>query len=137
VPIVLVGHSMGGRVALRVADAALVVGVVGLAPWCDPADPVRQLAGQDVLIAHGTRDRITSPAGSLAFAQRAQDVGAHVERLEIDGETHAMLRRPRLWHELASGYVLRRLRDPSSEPAGPKPSVGRGDATPDPLRRRV
>jgi alpha-beta hydrolase superfamily lysophospholipase len=109
VPVVLVGHSLGGRVALFVADGANVVGVLALAPWCEQGDPVAQLAARDLLIAHGTRDVITSPAASLAFAQRAVEVGAHVRRVEIAGGTHSMLRRPRLWHELASGYVLRRL----------------------------
>ena len=33
VPVVLVGHSMGGRTSLRVADDPSVVGVVALAPW--------------------------------------------------------------------------------------------------------
>ncbi len=32
VPVVLLGHSMGGRTAVHVADAANVVGVVALAP---------------------------------------------------------------------------------------------------------
>ena len=72
VPIVLVGHSMGGRTALWVAGDAQVAGVVALAPWCEAGDPVDQLAGRDVLIAHGTRDRITSPSGSLGYARRAR-----------------------------------------------------------------
>jgi len=38
VPVVLVGHSMGGRTACRAADDPAVVGVVGLAPWL-PASP--------------------------------------------------------------------------------------------------
>jgi alpha-beta hydrolase superfamily lysophospholipase len=36
VPVVLVGHSMGGRTACRSADDALVRGVVALAPWLPP-----------------------------------------------------------------------------------------------------
>lgn len=140
VPVVLVGHSMGGRVALRVADSARVVGVVALAPWCEASDPVLQLAGEDVLIAHGTRDRITSPEASLAFARRAQTIGAQVRRIEISGGTHGMLRRAGLWHGLASGYVLRHLgapEDPSTEPPGTNPPGIRHGAVPDPLRLRV
>jgi pimeloyl-ACP methyl ester carboxylesterase len=141
VPVVLVGHSMGGRVAFRVADSPRVAGVVTLAPWCDPTDPVIQLAGQDVLIAHGTRDRITSPQGSLIFARRAQGIGAEVRRIEIEGGTHAMLRRASLWHGLASGYVLRRLGHPGPDPSGalsaPNPTGGRRGAAVDPLRLRV
>ena len=61
VPVALVGHSMGGRAAMRVAGASEVVSVVGLAPWLPAEDPVRQLAGRRVLIAHGALDFVTSP----------------------------------------------------------------------------
>lgn len=37
VPVILVGHSMGGRAALRAAGHPLVRGVVGLAPGARPA----------------------------------------------------------------------------------------------------
>src|ERR1700710_2897476 len=43
VPVVLLGHSMGGRTAVHVADHPGVVGVVGLAPWLEPTDPVGRL----------------------------------------------------------------------------------------------
>lgn len=44
VPVVLLGHSMGGRAALRCAGHRVVTGVVALAPWCPPEDPAEQLA---------------------------------------------------------------------------------------------
>lgn len=71
VPVVLVGHSMGGRAALRVADTEGVRAVCALAPWTEPADPVGQLADRTVLIAHGDRDRWTDPARSYAYAPGA------------------------------------------------------------------
>jgi pimeloyl-ACP methyl ester carboxylesterase len=37
VPVVLVGHSMGARAALRVAGHPLVTAVAGLAPWLPPS----------------------------------------------------------------------------------------------------
>ena len=60
VPIVLVGHSMGGRVALRLAAEPDVVGVAALAPWVE-SDSVQARPGTPVLLAHGSRDRITDP----------------------------------------------------------------------------
>src|SRR6185312_17284464 len=38
VPVILVGHSMGGRVALHVATAPGVAGICALAPWIEPPD---------------------------------------------------------------------------------------------------
>ncbi|MGH3884488.1 MAG: alpha/beta fold hydrolase [Pseudonocardiaceae bacterium] len=56
--IVLLGHSMGGRAALRVADHPAVTAVCALAPWTLDDEPVRQLAGRSVLIAHGDRQKV-------------------------------------------------------------------------------
>jgi pimeloyl-ACP methyl ester carboxylesterase len=44
-PVVLIGHSMGARAALAVAGHDAVHGVVALAPWCPPGEPVAQLSG--------------------------------------------------------------------------------------------
>jgi len=105
-PVVLVGHSMGARVALRVADDPAVRGVCALAPWTPRGEPVAAVAGRSVLIVHGTRDRMTSPAESHAFAERAAGVAARVARFEIAGEGHAMLRRARVWTRLTVAFTL-------------------------------
>lgn len=99
-PIALVGHSMGGRVALRLAGEPGVVGVCALAPWLEAHEPAPQRAGASVLIAHGDRDRVTDPAVSAAYAAR---VGAAF--VTVPGESHAMLRRPVFWSRLVTGYV--------------------------------
>ncbi|GAB3141726.1 alpha/beta hydrolase [Amycolatopsis sp. NPDC004378] len=105
-PVVLVGHSMGGRVALRVADDPAVRGVCALAPWTPRGEPVEAVAGRSVLIVHGTRDRMTSPAESHAFAERAEGVAARVARFEIANEGHAMLRRSSVWTRLTTAFTL-------------------------------
>ncbi|KDN16965.1 alpha/beta hydrolase [Amycolatopsis rifamycinica] len=105
-PVVLVGHSMGARVALRVADDPAVRGVCALAPWTPRGEPVEAVAGRSVLIVHGTRDRMTSPAESHAFAERAAGVAARVARFEIGNEGHAMLRRARVWTRLTVAFTL-------------------------------
>ncbi|MEU7786326.1 MULTISPECIES: alpha/beta fold hydrolase [unclassified Amycolatopsis] len=106
VPVVLVGHSMGGRVALRVADDPAVRGICALAPWTPRGEPVGAVAGRSVLIVHGTRDRMTSPAESHAFAERAEGVAARVARFEIANEGHAMLRRSSVWTRLTIAFTL-------------------------------
>ncbi|MDX3193615.1 alpha/beta fold hydrolase [Streptomyces sp. MN03-5084-2B] len=105
-PVVLVGHSMGARVALRVADDPAVRGVCALAPWTPRGEPVEAVAGRSVLIVHGTRDRMTSPAESHAFAERATGVAARVARFELANEGHAMLRRARVWTRLTVAFTL-------------------------------
>jgi dienelactone hydrolase len=105
-PVALVGHSMGGRTALYVAGYPSVQAVVALAPWIEPGDPTSQLAGRRILIAHGTRDRMTSPPASAAYARAAARVAASVSYVSVEDERHAMLRRAPVWHELATGFVL-------------------------------
>lgn len=105
-PVVLVGHSMGGRTAFRAAGDSSVRGVCALAPWTESGDPVDQLAGRSVLIAHGSWDVVTSAAGSLRYAERAAAVTSPVGRFVVEGDIHAMLFRWRRWHSLATGFTL-------------------------------
>lgn len=105
-PIGLVGHSMGGRTALRIGGEPGVRGVVGLAPWLPPGEPIEQLVPRRVLLVHGTADRMTDPMLTAAFADRLQRAGGAVNLVRIADGRHAMLRRPRLWHELATQFVL-------------------------------
>ena len=121
IPVALVGHSMGGRAALRAADEPGVVAVVGLAPWVPPGEPHRQVVGRRLLVVHGTRDRTTSATASKALvdAVRADGLAGRVSHDAtpddaaydptfvhlLDGG-HAMLRRAALWDELTSDFVL-------------------------------
>ena len=108
-PVALVGHSMGGRTAMHVADDRSVVAVVALAPWLPDGEPVTPLAGRRALVVHGTLDRVTSAAASRRFAERARAAGAEVDYIALRGETHAMLLRARTWHRLTTSYVVRAL----------------------------
>ena len=116
VPVVLVGHSMGARAALRAAGHPSVVAVAGLAPWLPPGEPVDQLSGRSVLLAHGTADVVTSPAETWAYAVRARAL-ARVAEVEIRGGDHPMIRRAALWHALAATFTGVSLGFPP--PAGP------------------
>lgn len=110
-PIALVGHSMGGRAALWTAGHDAVRSVVGLAPWLEPGDPTKQLLGRRLLVVHGDADRMTDPRESASYTAAAAAVAASASYVAVDGERHAMLRRARLWHELATGFVLGSLLD--------------------------
>ena len=120
VPVVLVGHSMGGRAALRAAGHPCVAAVAGLAPWLPDGEPVGQLAGRSILLAHGTADVVTSPAQTWAYAARARAL-ARVTEVEIRGGDHAMIRRAALWHALAATFAGVALGFPP--PPGPAASA--------------
>lgn len=105
-PVVLVGHSMGGRTALQAAGADAVRGVCALAPWVETSDPVDQLRGRSLLIAHGSLDVVTSAPASRRFAEKAAAVTSPVGRFVVRGDIHAMLFRWNAWHRLATGFTL-------------------------------
>lgn len=106
VPVVLVGHSMGGRAALGAAGAENVVGVCALAPWLEDHDPVEHLAGRTVLIVHADREHYTDPRASFGYAVRAKQVTERVARFELPGAGHFMLRRAQDWDDLVRHFVL-------------------------------
>jgi len=116
VPVVLVGHSMGARAAVRAAGHPAVSAVAGLAPWLPPGEPADQLAGRSVLLVHGTSDGITSPAETWAFVERARAV-TEVAAVEVRAGDHAMLRRARLWHAIAAEFARAALALPSRDSA--------------------
>lgn len=101
VPVVLLGHSMGARTAVAVADDPSVTGVVALAPWLPADEPVEQLRGKPFAAAQGRRDRITSFRATRAFAVRAESVGSSVEMHDMGKVGHYMFRRRAQWNDFA------------------------------------
>lgn len=100
-PVVLLGHSMGARTAVAVADDPSVTGVVALAPWLPANEPVDALAGKHLAAAHGRSDRITSARQTRAFVQRAERVAASAEFHDMGRAGHYMFRRMREWNDFA------------------------------------
>lgn len=127
-PIGLVGHSMGGRTALRAAGHEQVRSVVGLAPWLPAAEPIDQLAGRHVLLAHGDQDRLTSAAASGRYADRLAAAGIAASFVTVLGDGHAMLRRPKLWHTLAAGFLVGTLLPDAALPDAVVAQAARLDA---------
>jgi dienelactone hydrolase len=104
-PIVLVGHSMGGRAVLRAGGEDGVAAVCALAPWTPPGEPVEHLRGRTVTIVHGRGDRWVPARLSEEFAARAGEAGAHVARFTVVGG-HSMLRHAHRWHTFVRDVVL-------------------------------
>lgn len=120
VPVFLLGHSMGGLTAVCAADDPQVAAVVALAPWLSGETPSSRVAGKKVLIVHGTRDRWTSPSESLKFARRATAGSASMQYVTLSRAGHFMFRRVRLWHALATGFIMKAFGEATG--AGPASS---------------
>lgn len=106
----LVGHSMGGRVALHLGADPDVVTLVGLAPWIDRADGPLGGPGLRALLIHGTRDRLTSPAASAAMVRQLTSRGVDAAYLPIVGEGHAFLRHPLRVQRQVARWLVEALR---------------------------
>jgi len=109
IPVVLLGHSMGARTAVHVADDAQVAGVVALAPWFPTGEPVTPLAGRHLVAAHGRGDRITSYGATRQYVARARVVTASAEMVDMGRIGHYMLRDVQAWNRLAIDRSLRIL----------------------------
>lgn len=103
-PVVLVGHSMGGRVALRAAVDPGVVAVAALASWIEPHDTVECRVGERFLLMHGEDDQRTDPQRSRRYAASLTERGARVALRLVAGETHGMLRHPLVWHRTVASF---------------------------------
>jgi hypothetical protein len=139
-PIGLVGHSMGGRVALRVNDHGVegqgpqgtqgsqgtqgtqganhgwgVRSLAALAPWLPDGEPIPALGDRVLLLAHGTADRITDPAKTTELAEKLSADGGDVELLNYPGGRHSMLFPSKPWHDLVAGFMVRTLLAPPPE----------------------
>ncbi|MDV8003994.1 MULTISPECIES: alpha/beta hydrolase [unclassified Rhodococcus (in: high G+C Gram-positive bacteria)] len=103
--VILLGHSMGGRVASELCRDPAVVGVVALAPWWPDGVSVNLRSGTPLIVLHGIADSWTDPAGSRRKVDELQRSGKSAEWLGIDGAGHFMLRRAATWHRLVADAV--------------------------------
>jgi pimeloyl-ACP methyl ester carboxylesterase len=108
-PVVVLGHSMGARTALHVADDPAVVGVVGLAPWFPADEDVSPVRGVHLTAAHGSRDRITSARQTRLLLDRAAGVAASTRFVPMGPAGHYMLSHVARWNRTAVRECLRVL----------------------------
>jgi pimeloyl-ACP methyl ester carboxylesterase len=98
--VVLLGFSMGGGVAIKVAAEPSVEQVIGLAPWIPPRLPLDGLSGRRFSVFHGSLDRPffgipgVSPQLSRAGFERALALGAEGDYTLIPGAVHGIAVRP-------------------------------------------
>lgn len=118
-PVVVVGHSMGGRTALHIADEPDVELLVGLAAWVDPSDPLPANGVRSVFI-HSDRDRVTSIAGPRRAVERLRGDGRDASLIRVAESDHAMLRRAGTWTGLVTETVAAHFADELGVPWRPR-----------------
>jgi pimeloyl-ACP methyl ester carboxylesterase len=103
--IVLVGHSMGGRVAAGLATRGDLGGVVALAPWWPDDDASLIPAGARLLTIHGTADTWTDPESSRRQCLCAAERGVNARWVGVPGAGHYLLRDLPTWHRLTAQFA--------------------------------
>ena len=92
----LLGFSMGGAVAISVADEPSVARVLGLAPWIPDRLSLEPLRGKRLDVLHGSLDRWlpgipgVSPASSRRGFERARALGVEGRYELIPGALHGI-----------------------------------------------
>ncbi|MGE7387504.1 alpha/beta hydrolase [Streptomyces sp. NPDC004126] len=112
VPVCLAGFGAGGRAALLAAGHDAVNSVVAMAPCltegagADSPEPVKQLAGRQVLIVHGTNDARSDPESSFRLAARAKKANRSTCRFEVHSDGHGLREHRSEVVALAVDFVL-------------------------------
>lgn len=104
-PVVVVGHSMGGRVAAHLAAAGRIAGVAALAPWWPAHDGDLIPVGCRLLTMHGTADSWTDARESRAQTLHAQARGVTAEWVEFPGAGHFLLQDYARWQRLTAEFA--------------------------------
>lgn len=105
VPVVVIGHSMGGRIAAHLAADPRVTGVLALAPWWQFADWQYINESARVVAIHGEADTITFPRRTAKGIEDLRDRGVDATYLPVPGGHHPMLDHLSLWHSAAIDFV--------------------------------
>jgi pimeloyl-ACP methyl ester carboxylesterase len=114
--IVLVGHSMGGRVAAHLSAGGDVGAVVALAPWWPRNDADLIPTTCRLRVLHGTADTWTDPRSSYVQTLRARDRGVDAQWISIEGAGHYLIRQWPRWHQLTAQFAASQLSGRLLEP---------------------
>ena len=103
--VVVVGHSMGGRVAVHLAAPGRVGGVVALAPWWPAGDAGLLSVPCRLLTMHGTADTWTDPVAAQAQTREAAERGLDARWVPVSGAGHFLIRHYTRWHRETADFV--------------------------------
>ncbi|MEE3852872.1 alpha/beta fold hydrolase [Gordonia sp. LSe1-13] len=109
VPVVLVGHSMGGRVGAHLAADPRVVGLLALAPWWQHADWRFIHDAVRVVAIHGTADQRTLAPRTEKGVRELVERGVDATYVPVPNGGHGMLDHIGLWQRAALDFVGRAL----------------------------
>lgn len=94
--IAILGFSMGGAVAIGIADHPSVSTIIGLAPWIPDRTDVSTLDGKRFAVAHGKLDAWlpgipgVSPRHTLVGLERIRERGVETSHTLIPGAMHGV-----------------------------------------------
>lgn len=104
--VVVVGHSMGARVAAHLAASGDVAAVAALAPWWPKGDADLIPAGCRLLTMHGTADTWTDPVAARTQTTRAAARGVDARWVPVEGAGHFMVRGLSSWHRETADFAM-------------------------------
>ncbi len=109
VPVAVIGHSMGGRIAALLGDDERVTDILALAPWWQHADWRHIHDGVRVVAVHGEADTVTYPARTAKGIAELADRGLDATYIGVPGGGHPMLDHIALWQREAVSFVRHSL----------------------------
>lgn len=105
VPVAVIGHSMGGRIAAQLGDDPRVTDVLALAPWWQFADWRHIHDDVRVVAVHGDADRVTLAKRTAKGIVELTERGLDATYVGVPGGGHAMLDHIGLWQGEAIDFV--------------------------------
>ncbi|WP_132991920.1 alpha/beta hydrolase [Gordonia zhaorongruii] len=119
IPVAIVGHSMGGRIAALLGADERVTDILALAPWWQFADWRRIHDDARVLAVHGDADRVTRSRRTEKGIRELVERGVDATYIRVPGGAHPMLDHLGLWHSTALSFISRALNSAATaEPTG-------------------